>query len=135
MPTTTVKVKLTITLPEPLHDKLAERALKRGSTVEKEIVDRLIQCQDHTSSQPLYFNDDQRARLAHALGHVLTDPEDVLAKLARICDLEVGGISVPLEPRLQLRLKTRIPRGKTAEQFIRKEVTEGLERTVGMRPY
>lgn len=129
------KVKFTLTIPEELHDLYSSEAKKHNRSVEQEIIHRLEQCQTFNALQPLYFNDDQRAKLQQALGHVLTGPDDVLAKLSRVCDLQVGEVHVPLSPQLQLRMKTRVPRGETPEGFIVKKTQEHWERETGLRPW
>lgn len=132
---TETKIKFQLTLPEELHDQFAARADKNGRKVEAEIIEHLRRTAEYTSTQPIYFNDEQRARLQKAVGHLIAGPEDLLSKLGNMISLNVGDISVPLSDRIQVRLKSRVFRGQTLQQVVTKEVTEALERFTGLRPY
>lgn len=128
-------IKVSLKVPEEIYDEYAERATKFGRTVEQEMFLRLKNCRDHNAITGIYFNDDQRAEIQKALGHVITGPEMVLERLKTLLSLKVGNVEIPLSERLQIRLRTRVFRGQTIEKVLQKEVTEGLERYVGLRPY
>ena len=128
-----VQVRLTIALPEALHDAYAERAAKYGRTVEDEVMLRLVKCRDYVSTQPIYITDADRAALTNALGHLITNPQELLNHLKNIVKLRVGEVVVPLDERLIVRLGTRVMRGQTMATMLVKEVTEALERFTGMR--
>ncbi len=130
---TETKVKLSLTLPEDLHDQFAGRADKNGRTVEKELLEHLRRTKDFTATQPLYFNDDQRARLQKAMGQLVTNADEVLDKISSLISLKVGEISVPLYDRLQTRLRTRVFRGHTLESVVQRETVQALERFTGLR--
>lgn len=128
-----VQVRISLNLPEKLHDLYAERATKFGRTVEEEVMLRLVKAKDWTSTQPIYFTDSDRAALTNALGHLITTPQELLAQLKNIIKLKVGEVVVPLDERLMVRLGTRVMRGQTMESMLVREVTEALERFTGLR--
>ena len=128
-------VRITLSIPGDLYAKYEQQAEKSGRSVDAEIVNRLSRCHTHTSITPLYFNDDQRARLSKALGRTISDPETILSRLHNLIDLNVGKVKVTVPERVALRLKTRTPRGKTSDQYVEKVVVEALERETGLRPW
>lgn len=129
---TSTRVKLSISIPEPLADVYAERAAKLGITVEQEIANRLKHCQTHTSLFGLYINDDERQRLGQLTGKLMATPADVLAHVEHTAVIRVGDIDIPLDGQLLVRLNTRTF-GKTFDQMIRDEVVKALEVFVGLR--
>ena len=127
------KVRITLELPEALVDLYEEQAMARGLTLEDILKERLHRCQSHTALKPLYMNDAERAKLESALGHNLSSAEQAIAQVTTALMLQVGDVGVELRPQLTARLATRVFRGETWEQVIRREVIQGLEAFCGMR--
>ena len=107
--------------------------MARGLTLEDILKERLHRCQSHTALKPLYMNDAERAKLEQALGHNLSSAEQAIAQVTTALMLQVGDVGVELRPQLTARLATRVFRGETWEQVIRREVIQGLEAFCGMR--
>jgi hypothetical protein len=126
------RVTTRVTLPEPLYDHYAERAVKCGRTVEEELGLRLERAKYHVADSPIYFDDAQRRELSELSGKLLRSPEDVINWLKPLVSLSIGHVSVPLDDRLLKRLASR-QFGHSWEEHIRHTVTEALESFVGMR--
>lgn len=131
-------VRVTLTLSEHAFDSYYEQGIASGrnpdTAAEEEITQRLHKCIDHTAVTPLYFNDAERAELQKELGHPITNPAWVVRKLKELLTLKVDKIEVPLDAKLQARIRTRVFRGETYETVIKREVVQALERYVGLRP-
>ncbi len=125
-------VKLTLRVPESLHDQYAERAAKFGRDVEDELLLRLRDCRDHTAAMPIYLTDDQRNELGQLAGRTFSKADDVLAWARKQCSLNVGNVTVKLSTQLADRLASRCF-GRTWEEHMQRTVTEALEREVGLR--
>lgn len=129
-----VLVRATLDLDEPTYDVYAEQAMKReGATPEDLMAERLRIARDWTGNG-IHFDTAQTKRLSTAVGHTVSDAEGALRRLETVCMLNVGDISILLEPRLLQRLKSRVFRGQTLEGVIRKEVVLGLKRFCGLEP-
>lgn len=128
------RVKFKMELPESLFNAYEVQATEHGRSLEDEIEERLKLCQDYTSARPLYFTDADRVVLEKTFGHVLAKPSQVLSRLSALLNLRVGNISIDLPERLQERLRTRVFKGSTYEQVVKREVIQGLERYCGLRP-
>lgn len=124
--------KVSLRLPEGLYDAYAERAAKFGRTVEEEMTLRLRDCREHTASQPIYLNDDDRNALTQIAGTMIKNPTDVIAWAKLVSSIDVGGVEVELSAQLIKRLETRRFQQPMA-QFLARTITEQLETYVGMR--
>lgn len=119
-------------LDEPTYDAYAERATKRGKSIEAEIVERLTLCQGHTAIQALYLADDDLNALSQIAGKTIRTPADLLSWARSISSMTVAGTKVDLSERLLKRLETRCF-GKTMPEMLSQTVTECLEERVGLR--
>ncbi len=128
----TTKVKHTLTLPEPLADLYAERALKTGHTTEGEMVSQLARCATYTSGSPIYITDEQRNMLSQIAGRLIATPDDLLTRAHNISTMKVQGVEVTLDQRLLSRIEGR-RFGQSLASTIKRETVEGLERSVGLR--
>lgn len=135
MPDSQKVIRQTIEIPEPLFAKYEDAAIKNGRTVEEEISLRLKKCVDHDAIQPLYFDDDQRKALELATGWSARDANAVIGRLNEVSRFTVCDFDIEIPARLRTRLQSRVFRGQTFEDVIRKEVIQGLERFAGVRPY
>ncbi len=126
------KVKLTLTLPEALYDKYAERATKVGHSAEAEITQRLVKCAEHTDPAPLYVTSEQRNRLNIISGALIDTAESLINWAHRLSRLKVAGVEITLDERLLSRIDSR-RFGSTLKETITRMVIEGLEEKVGMR--
>ena len=125
-----------IKLPEALYIAYEEEGARNTRSAEEEIVKRLNGCKEHTANRPLYFNDTQRAELEHLTGrHLAGDPEVILARARNMMKLKVGDVEIILDSHILNRLTTRVFRGQTLGEFIKKCVVEDLERHAGIRPW
>jgi hypothetical protein len=131
------KVRLTILLPEDVAEKYDEQAKHSGHTTEKICADRLRTCVTYTSGRGLYFDDRERSELEHITGgHYISDAAAALARIKTTVTLKVGDISIELTDRVLARCSSRAKsERKTLEEYVKKEVIQGLERSVGLRPY
>jgi hypothetical protein len=133
-----VMTRMTVTLPEEMVVAYSEQADLAKVPLEKLISDRLRGCIAHTSGRGLYFNDNQRAHLERITGgHIIQDANDALAKVRTVVQVRIAGESISLE--LNERILTRAAsRAKscrtTTEKWLAKELLEGIERAVGLRP-
>ena len=119
-------------VPEHLYDIYSERAAKFGRSVEEEFVLRLRDCSTHTDPGSIYITNDTRNTLTQLAGQTIKNESDLLTWAKRQISLNVGGVDIPLTTQLADRLRSRLF-GSKWEDFIRRTVTENLEREVGLR--
>jgi hypothetical protein len=131
------KVRLQIHIPESTIEQYELQARAAGQSLEKVCSDRLRTCINHTSGRGLYFNDDERSKLEHITGgHLINDAAMALMRVKTTVELKVGGITIELTDRVLQRCASRAKSTrKSLEEFVRKEVIEGLERSSGLRPW
>jgi hypothetical protein len=129
-----VTVRSTVELGEHVYDIYAEQAMKEGKDPEQVMAERLNRCKEQKDSG-LFFNDQQKKRLCHCLGHSVGDAEGALQWLEIICKIHVEKTEIELEPRLRQRLSTRVPRGGTIEKLIEQAALKGLRVFAGMEPW
>lgn len=131
------KVLVKLSLPERIFTQYEDQARAAKQNVEKVLADRLRGCILHTSGRGLYFNDEQRAHLERITGgHLITDADAALARVRTTVEVQVGGITIELTDRILQRCASRAKsERKSLEQYVVKEVTQGLERSCGLRPW
>jgi len=132
---TNVLVKLSI--PAATFAQYEGQAKLAKHSVEKILSDRLRTCVDHTSGRGLYFNDAQRSHLERITGgHLINDAEMALTYVKTTVEVTVGGVVVELTDRVLQRCASRAKsERKSLEQYVTKEVIQGLERACGLRPW
>lgn len=131
------KVRLQLHVPESTIEQYEAQAKAAGQSLEKVCSDRLRTCVDHTSGRGLYFTDEQRSELERITGgHFINDAPSALLRVKTTVELKVGGITIELTDRVLQRCASRAKSvRKSLEDFVRKEVIEGLERSAGLRPW
>lgn len=130
------QVRMVLLLPEKVIEQYEKQA-KGKCSLEKILEDRLRQCVEFTSSRPLYFNDAQRNELEEITGgHLIDSVGQVMARIRNTVSIKVGNVTVILNQQVLDRAKGRATAFRMkVEDWIKKEVEEGMERSVGMRPY
>jgi len=131
-------VRCTVTLPEKLVVEYSNQADAAKRPLEKILSDRLRGCIHHTSGRGLYFNDDQRGRLERITGgHIISSTEDALAKIKTVVAVRIAdGITIELSERILTRAASRAKSHRmSTEKWLAKELVEGIEKAVGLRPY
>jgi len=130
-------VRLQLSIPSSVIEQYELQARAIGVSLEKVCADRLRTSVTHTSGRGLYFTDTERSELERITGgHSVGDATTALQRIKTTVSLKVGDITVELTGRILARCASRATSvRKTLEQFVRKEVTEGLERVCGLRPY
>lgn len=131
------KVRLQFHVPEATVAQYELQARAAGISVEKCCSDRLRTCVNHTSGRGLYFNDAERSDLERITGgHLIDNAAIALQRVKTTITLKVGDITVELNERVLARCTSRAKaERKTLEEYVRKEVIQGLERATGLRPY
>jgi hypothetical protein len=131
------KVRVQLHLPESVVNKYETQAQSVKQPVEKVMSDRLRTCVTHTSGRGLYLNDDQRSSLERMTGgHLIMDADMALQKIHTTVSLKVGDITIELTERVLARCASRAKaERKSFEDFVKKEVIQGLERSTGLRPW
>lgn len=131
------KVRIQLHIPESTYDSYSAQAAAAKLAVEKICSDRLRTCVTHTSGRGLYFTDAERSDLERITGgHLISDAPTALQRIKTTVTLRVGDISVELTDRVLQRASSRAKSvRKSLEEYVRKEVIEGLERSVGIRPW
>ena len=131
------KVRLQLSIPESIISRYEEQARAAKVPLEKLLSDRLRTCIDHTSGRGLYFNDVERAALERMTGgHMILDAAAALVKIHTTINLKVADISIELNERVLARCASRAKsERKTFDEYIRREVIQGLERSTGLRPW
>lgn len=77
---------------------------------------RLKRCQNHRSSKPLYFTDEQRSRLENLLGKAsIEDAESALTAIAQMQKFKLGSVDIELSDQDLRRLKNRLRPGLALE--------------------
>lgn len=108
----------------------------KNDTPEQNIIDRLEQCKEYDSKNPLYINDVQRTELEAVLCTNFKDTRSLVVaiwKLARIGFKDGDGIKdITLSPLILERLRTRCPRDMELNTYITKEILKSLEILVGI---
>jgi hypothetical protein len=130
------KVRVTLSIPEELYTRYEERAKERKVSIERELLERLQRCHTHTAGRPLYFNDAERGELEHVTGGwALETAAAAISRIKQLVRVAIGEVKVDLDDRVLQRAGHR---AKAQKQdigvWITREVTEGLERSVGLRP-
>lgn len=128
-----VKVRLVLTLPDRIYDHYDEQAQKRSMELESLLVERLSRCRDHTASRGFYINDAQRAALEDALGHVIRSPQELVDKLQNLLSLKCDEVEIEIPANVQARIRSRVFRGESYAQVVKREVLRALESFVGLR--
>ena len=131
------RIRVTISIPEEMYQQYESQAKLAKITTEKVLSDRLRQCVDHTSGRGLYFTDAQRADIERITGgHLIMSAEQALDKIRTTVNLKVGDINVEITERVLSRCASRArAERKTFENYVKKEVIQGLERSTGLRPW
>lgn len=131
------KVLVKLSLPEKIFAQYEDQARAAKQNVEKVLADRLRGCISHTSGRGLYFTDEQRAHLERITGgHLINDADAALMRVKTTVEVKVGGITIELTDRILQRCASRAKsERKSLEQYVIKEVTQGLERSCGLRPW
>lgn len=131
------KVRLTITIPESIVSRYESQAKAVALPVEKVLSDRLRACVDHTSGRGLYFNDAERSHLERITGgHIIPNTAIALDKIRTVVSLKVDDVTIELSERILARCASRAKsERKSFSDYVKKEVIQGLERVVGLRPW
>lgn len=131
------KVLVKLSIPEIVHAQYEDQARSVKQSVEKVLSDRLRACVTHTSGRGLYFTDDQRSHLERITGgHLITDADAALAKIRVTVELKVGSVTIELSERVLSRCVSRAKaERKSLDEYVTKEVIQGLERATGIRPW
>lgn len=121
-----------VAVSTPAAAEYQHQAEAHGVDVEELLAERLESCVEHTSLKPIYINDSQRQALDKLLKMNLTTAEQLVVRVQQALSVEINHITIPLDPNLLTRLKTRTF-GVPFEKFLSQVITEELERFVGMR--
>ena len=123
-------VTVRITLPGATIAKYEPQT--RNATLEETMAERIIRCASYHDTKPLYFGDQDRAKLEGLLGKNLSSPKDALHLLQRSFSVRANNVQITFKPSLLARLKSRCF-SKDFEKWLANLVTEELERYVGLR--
>jgi len=136
-PSKDTRVRVQLSIPEDVVVQYEAQSKTVKQSLEKTLSDRLRSCVNHTSGRGLYFNDEQRSHLERITGgHIITDANMALQKIKVVVELQVAGVTVELNERVLARCTSRAKsERKTFEEYVKKEVIQGLEKSVGLRPY
>jgi len=126
------RTRVMLDLPTSLFDLLEQQAMEKGEMIETYLVNKLNRTREYTSAAPLYFNDAQRARLERILDHNISNVDVALNQIEKVVMIQVGDVGVPLTPKLQQRLATRVFKGESYEEVVKREVIRGLEQFCGL---
>jgi hypothetical protein len=131
------RVRVTISIPEEMYQQYEAQAKLAKIAIEKVLSDRLRQCVNHTSGRGLYFTDEQRSAIERITGgHIITGAEMALEKIKTVVNLKVDDINIEVTERVLSRCASRAKaERKTFEDYVKKEVIQGLERSTGLRPW
>jgi len=131
------KVRIQMHVPEATITQYELQARAAGISLEKVCSDRLRQCVTYTSGRGLYFNDVERAELEKICGgHFINNSAEAMARIRTVVTLKVGDVEIALTGQLLSRCTSRAKaERRLLEEYVKKEVIQGLERAVGLRPY
>ena len=127
-----VTVRVSLNLPEHLYDQYAERAAKRGVTVEEELLQQANRTRNWYDSTPIYVDNATRQALSKLADRLLASQEDLLTWARASATLTINGVKVELPSTLRAKIdvqRYRMP----FKDFIAEKVIESLERWVGLR--
>ena len=131
---TSGSTRVAIRLDEETYAAYERQAESQGKEVEDLIAQRLATAQNHTASQCIYFNDDERVQLGVLLGRSVSTAVQALAAVRNTMAVRCGTIKNELSQRHLQRL---IPRAraehKPPEVVAWREMLRGLEEFLGMR--
>jgi hypothetical protein len=130
-------VRLQLSIPSSIVEQYELQARAIGVSLEKVCADRLRTSVMHTSGRGLYFTDTERSELERITGgHTITDATLAIERVKTTMTLRVGDLTVEIGGRVLARCASRAKSvRKSLEDYVRKEVVEGLEKAVGLRPY
>lgn len=127
-------VRMTLDLPEYVHDQYVLQSMETGKEVEDVMALRLLKCAQQ-KEDGLWFDNSQKKRLDRCVGHTISNAEGALQRLENLSKITVDDITIELEPRLKQRLASRATmRRKDLTELIRHEVIMGLKRFAGLEP-
>lgn len=128
------KVRVVLEVPQHIFALYEDQGAKYNREAEEEMLERLRRCVMHVALKPLYLDDDQRRKLEDALEHNISSAEVAIAQILTALSIQVGDVGVEIPSQVARRLQTRIFKGETYEQVVRRETIKALEVFCGMRP-
>lgn len=131
------KTRVILMVPDELFHQYEAQAQSVKLPVEKILSDRLRTCVEHTSGRGLYFDSATRADLERITGgHLIPNAQIAIEKIRTVVNLKVGDITIELTERVLARCASRAKsERKSLEDYVKKEVIQGLERSTGLRPW
>jgi len=130
---TTANVIVKVEIPRELYQIYERQSQQAGKPVEELMSQRLSDCKWYTSLNPIYLDDEFRAKLESLLSRSIRSAKDLVDYLAKSQSLRLpGGVRLSLPDSLLKRLETR-KFGWTLAQVIEREAKHGLESYVGLR--
>lgn len=128
------KVRVVLEVPQHIFALYEEQGAKFSREAEDEMVERLRRCVTYTALKPLYLDDDQRRKLEDALEHNISSAEVAIAQVCTALSIQVGDVGVEIPAQVARRLSTRVFRGDSYEEMIKRVVLHGLKVHCGMEP-
>lgn len=125
-------VKISLRLPENLYDQFMDRAVSHNRDVETELTNHLAATVRHTSTQPIYLDDDDRRVLSELAGYRITNAFELIKWARAMVSMKVAGVDISLDQRLLSRIESR-RFGKPLPEHLKQCVLEQLESLVGLR--
>lgn len=120
----------------PLDEKVIEQyrreAADYGVSLEEVIANRLTACVSHSSTRPIYFNDEDRKNVEKLVGRNLTNANSLIQIVQKLLTMRISGMSVTLKPDILNRLRTRHNAGEFS-QWLTQQIIILLEQYVGLR--
>lgn len=121
---TVVRIDLPLATIEPYQQEADRRKVPLADVVKSQ----LKRCKNYKASKPLYFNDEQRAKLETILGVNCEDAESALLMIKEITTFKVGGVEVVMSDYDIRRLRGRLRRDKSFAGEVKWLITKLLQR-------
>lgn len=122
-PITAVRLEI----PTRVLDPYQEEADAKHRPLIDVVTARLNRCRAHRASKPLYFNDEQRAKLEAMLGKC-EDADEALKRIAAQATVRAGGVDIQLTDFDLRRLKARMPHLDNFEDHLQWLISKLLQR-------
>lgn len=115
--------QVSLTIPQVVKSAYADEAGTSGLSAEDLMADRLASCVTHTSTRPIYFNDDERRRLELLAGRQFKSAEEFNDYFAKAFTIKIDDISYTMAPLVRDRMLDRCF-GRPLETTIREALDE-----------
>ena len=125
-------LRLKLDLPSHVLAELERQAEDLQLEIEELISNRLCACVSHSSTKPLYVDDENRRQIEAIMGRNLSSVDDLKRELRKAVSFRVDAVTVALPQEVRMRLASRhLDKSMPYEQYVAQIVRKMLMEHVG----